>query len=305
MSKVSIIMPVFNGADFLLSSLQSALKQDISELELICVNDGSTDNSLEVLTEYQKKDSRMVVLSQENKGSGAARNLALSKAKGEFITFLDADDWYPDTNVLSTLYGQAKLYKQKMAGGSFVRYYEDGRIESEFSGVYKAYRFEKEEVINVKDYQFDYGYHRFLYERKMLLDNDIVFPDYLRFQDPPFFLRSLIASETFLAIAKPVYAYRKGHQVVSWDIDKLTGLLAGLLENLTISKMKNMAQLHCLIIDRLEKDFFKIIRDNYRNLAVKYLIYRIIESIDSELMSRKDSSFSIENLKIFKLHSLG
>ncbi len=301
MINISVITPVYNAEKFLKKSVESVLKQDLSNIELICIDDGSSDQSLKLLRELQQLDQRLIVLTQSNSGSGLARNAAIKKAQGEFIMFMDADDWYPSDDVLSTLYHKAKEYDQKIAGGSFVRYYEDGRIESEFSGVYTAYKFEKEEVIDFQDYQFDYGYHRFLYDRKMLVDNNIFFPDYRRFQDPPFFLRAMIASHSFIAVNKAVYAYRKGHQTVNWDIQKIKGLLAGLLENLIISKKEKLEKLHFLMIDRVENDFYKIINKNIDNDLVYYLIKRFLYSIDTELVKKHREDFELSNTKILQL----
>ncbi len=96
---VSIVIPVYNSERFLRQCLDSVLAQTYQELEIICVNDGSTDDSLKILNEYKEKDSRIRVFSKENEGKGAAsaRNLGLSYATGEFIQFLDSDDFFePD-----------------------------------------------------------------------------------------------------------------------------------------------------------------------------------------------------------------
>jgi len=106
--KISVIMPVYNAEETLIRSVQSAQHQTLKEIEIICVNDGSKDNSLKLLEELAKEDSRIRVLSQENSGAGPARNLALSKARGEFISFLDADDKYASDNALESLYVAAK-----------------------------------------------------------------------------------------------------------------------------------------------------------------------------------------------------
>ena len=94
MVNVSVIMPVYNDASRLEKSINSFLKQTLIEKELICVNDGSTDNSLEVLNEFAEKYESIKVFSQENQGSGKARNLGITEAKGQYIGFLDADDFF-------------------------------------------------------------------------------------------------------------------------------------------------------------------------------------------------------------------
>lgn len=97
MAKISVILPVYNTRKYLHRTLNSLVTQTLKDIEIICVNDGSTDGSLNVLEAYAKKDPRFIVLSQENKGASAARNLGLSMAKGEYLSILDSDDIFrPD-----------------------------------------------------------------------------------------------------------------------------------------------------------------------------------------------------------------
>jgi glycosyltransferase involved in cell wall biosynthesis len=91
---VSVIIPVFNGELYLNQCLDSVLAQTLTEIEIICVDDGSTDRSAAILEEYAAKDHRIIVLRQQNKGAGAARNAGMAIAKGEYLSFLDADDFF-------------------------------------------------------------------------------------------------------------------------------------------------------------------------------------------------------------------
>ncbi len=107
MIKVSIVMPVYNAAEFLRESVGDILKQNMEEFELICVNDGSTDESAEILKEFQNKDARVKVLYQDNAGAGAARNKGLGIAGGKYVLFLDADDRFEST-MLEELWNRAE-----------------------------------------------------------------------------------------------------------------------------------------------------------------------------------------------------
>ena len=89
---LSVIMPVYNGEQYLNYSIQSVLNQTYKDYELILVDDGSTDHSLEICEKYQSKDKRIRVISQENKGISGARNAGIDIATGEYITFMDSDD---------------------------------------------------------------------------------------------------------------------------------------------------------------------------------------------------------------------
>lgn len=105
--KLSIIIPVYNSEIYLEKCIQSLINQTMKELEFIFVNDGSTDKSVDILKKYQKKDKRIKILDKENGGQGSARNLGLSIATGEYIAFLDSDDYIKE-NMYETLYKRAK-----------------------------------------------------------------------------------------------------------------------------------------------------------------------------------------------------
>ena len=103
--KVSVIIPVYNVERYLRECLNSIVNQTLREIEIICINDGSTDNSLNILNEYQKNDKRIKVLSQDNLGQSAARNKGLTTAYGQFIYFMDSDDIL-DINALQYCYDE-------------------------------------------------------------------------------------------------------------------------------------------------------------------------------------------------------
>lgn len=111
---VSVIIPVYKTEQYLGRCLDSVLKNTYKELEVICVNDGSPDNSLDVLYSYANKDNRIIVIDQENQGVSAARNAGLDIAKGDFIAFIDSDDW------VHPQYFEALLSAQEETGASCV-----------------------------------------------------------------------------------------------------------------------------------------------------------------------------------------
>ncbi|MDE6689070.1 MAG: glycosyltransferase [Prevotella sp.] len=107
MPKVSIILPVYNVRPYLDEALQSLTNQTLRDVEIIAVNDGSTDNSEEILKKYQEQDERVRYFNQQNQGQSATRNLALQYASGEYIYFMDSDDVI-DTEALQTCYDYAE-----------------------------------------------------------------------------------------------------------------------------------------------------------------------------------------------------
>ena len=106
---ISIVVPVYNTEQYLDECLQSILKQTIIEnIELICVNDGSSDNSLEILNLYKEKFPNMIIIDQKNSGAPTARNNGLRVATGEYVYFIDSDDYIINDNCLNELYNVAK-----------------------------------------------------------------------------------------------------------------------------------------------------------------------------------------------------
>ena len=92
MVKISVVIPIYNCEEYLEESIRSILNQTFKDIEIVCVDDGSTDNSLDILNKLASDDSRLKVFSQENQGSSFARNNALRKVSGDYVYFFDADD---------------------------------------------------------------------------------------------------------------------------------------------------------------------------------------------------------------------
>ena len=124
--KLSIIIPVYNAEKYLAKCLDSVLAQTFKDLEIICVDDGSKDNSLNILNEYQRRDERIKVFHKENGGANSARKLGLEKAKGTYIGFVDSDDWI-ESNMFERLYTLANKYDLDLVTSG---YYQEGNYIS-------------------------------------------------------------------------------------------------------------------------------------------------------------------------------
>lgn len=237
--KASIIIPVCNSGRHLRECLDSALSQTLRDIEIICVDDGSTDGSPGILREYAARDSRVRAVFQPNAGAGAARNAGMELSRGEYLAFLDADDLYPDPEVLADLAGAAAARNAAACGGSLEELLPNGAIRSTFSGCAGALSFGREEMVDFRDYAYDYGFYRFVYSRKLLVDAGIKFPGYRRFQDPPFMVRALAAAGVFCALPRVSYRYRVELRPVAWRADGMRlakDLLRGLADVATLSK---------------------------------------------------------------------
>jgi glycosyltransferase involved in cell wall biosynthesis len=117
--KISIIIPVYNVEAYLGECLDSIISQDLFDIEIICINDGSTDSSLSILERYAAKDERVISIDQKNAGPGRARNIGLKKAQGEYILFQDSDDYLLTQNALSLLYTTASENNLEIVSSNF------------------------------------------------------------------------------------------------------------------------------------------------------------------------------------------
>ena len=138
MPKISIIMPVYNKQNYIRRSLDSVLNQDFSDFELIAVDDGSTDDSLQILKEYQAEDQRIKIIHTDNHGVSHARNTGLDRAEGEYLTFVDADDELRQ-GYLKSLYGAIKQSGADMVIQGITKVFSNGHSQDVCADKYKGF----------------------------------------------------------------------------------------------------------------------------------------------------------------------
>ncbi len=191
--KLSLIMPVYNAAKFLKRSVDSVLNQTFDDLELILVNDGSTDDSLSICREYEKKDKRVTVIDQKNAGAGPARNRGIEAATGEYLAFPDSDDWL-DLNCYEICLKKIEECDADLLVFG-VRTYVHGTSEEEVTET-------REETVSPVSFHTKeecranwVSLHKScnmnspcnkIYKRSILAENDLRFPDLRRMQDGVF-----------------------------------------------------------------------------------------------------------------------
>ena len=220
MPKVSVIVPVYNVERYLGECLDSVLGQTMKDIEVICVDDGSTDGSVKILAEYAAKDARVKVMRQDNAGSGAARNLGIGVAKGKFLAFMDSDDLYPAADTLERLLSAADGCGCRIVGGRLRVFSSNAKIARREQATWDwTGRFPPCGKVRYRDFQAPWGFTCYLYDRELICGNGIKFPEFRRFQDPPFFVRAMLAAEKFYAIPDCVYCYRVGEKTIDWKGD--------------------------------------------------------------------------------------
>ena len=213
--EISVIVPVYNVEKYLRQCLDSILNQTFSNIEIICVNDGTKDNSRRILEEYQKIDKRIKIIDKKNGGLSSARNAGLKVAEGEFISFIDSDDWV-DHTMLEKLYNnmikldtdisicavhQFDEQKQKIDDSN--PYYTLGYFDETFDNRVFSYK-------DVRDFIMDICVMAWnkLYRKSLIEKCAAEFPDGKIFEDGPFFFSIFFKTNRVSIVRDFLYFYR-------------------------------------------------------------------------------------------------
>ena len=245
---LSVIIPVYNGAAFLRQCLDSVLSQTFSDYELICVNDGSTDATLEIMKEYENIDNRMSILNQDNLGVSAARNRGLECAKGSYVIFLDGDDWFETTmfeKMLTRMEGDHAdicvcsgwrydmRFHERILGKSYLRSdYIPARVP--FS------------ITDVGKYLFNFTtFHIYkMYRCEMLNRGNIKFRPYSISEDAIFYTEALLNANLITVVNEPLFNYRV-NSGVSASSRVTSSILSGYQSLLEIQHLLQEKKLYC------------------------------------------------------------
>ena len=210
--KVSVIIPVYNVEKYLEKCLETVANQTLRDIEIICVDDGSTDKSFEIVKAFADKDSRFVAVQQENGGAGAARNNGLRRAKGKYLSFLDSDDFF-DENMLMEAYNCAEKNKADFVVFSSDQYHEES---NEYKTVNWTLRYaeippyqpfgRRQMTDNIFKVFVGWAWDK-LYNREFVVENNLWFQEQRTSNDMLFVFSAI-------AIAKKIACVEKGKILV-------------------------------------------------------------------------------------------
>lgn len=213
---VSIVIPVYNAEKYLDLALFSLKYQTFPRFEVLCVDDGSTDRSVDIINQYVQSDPRFKLLKQSHQFAGVARNLGMHHAQGEYLLFLDADDYF-SPNLLIEAYYQAKLFDAEVCVFGANYYDEKQSKMSEMPGVCnfalcpKNTVFSKEANLeNIFSFTNPAAWSK-LFKRKFILDKKIEFQNTRNANDLRFVLTALAEADRIVALAKVFVYYRINH----------------------------------------------------------------------------------------------
>lgn len=203
--KVSIIIPVYNTGEYLYECIYSVLNQSLKEIEIIIINDGSTDNSGEICEYFARIDSRIKVIHNDNRGVSASRNLGISLSNGKYTCFIDSDDFI-DINMLEKLYKKAELYECDMVYCDLTIKYPNFNINDTISSLEKSVLLEKDNISPDVLMEIAGSMCRGIYKRELLIINNILCPTNLKLsEDRVFNLNFMGSCQTLFYLKEPLY----------------------------------------------------------------------------------------------------
>ena len=226
MPKISVIVPVYNVEQYLSQCLDSIIKQTFKDIEIICINDGSTDNSGKILEEYAHKDNRIKILNQKNQGLSVARNNGIAQSTGEYISFIDSDDFI-HFEFLEILYQAIIQSNCNIAGCDFLKVYSN-EIPVLKNTKLKKYASALDVLLNKRNF-IHFNVWNKLYKREII--KDIQFVENLYFEDWVFNLCVFAQNTSFTWINEKLYGYRISNNSImrsQFDEKKLQDYVRGI-----------------------------------------------------------------------------
>ena len=221
--KISIILPVYNGEKYIKNAIESVLGQTLTDFELIIINDGSTDSTLSLINRF--KDKRIKIITQENLGPGASRNNALKIAEGDYIMFLDADDWFT-TDAFETAYAEITKYDADLTFFQMINYddttqktYPNDWFElKQFDESFEKRTFHPSETPG-SIFDLSVGVCQKIYSHEFLKRINAKFPEGIFFEDMPFFYYVYLKAERISIIKEHLYFRRKHDESITHVVD--------------------------------------------------------------------------------------
>lgn len=298
MVKVSVIVPCYNSANFIIKTLDSILNQTMREIEIICINDKSTDSTLKELKEIQKKDKRVKVIDNKNNlGPGGSRNAGIRKAKGKYVMFVDSDDWL-EKDACEKLYKLCEAEKSDISY-IFPRIHYENKIVLDRRSFWKIEIKDREEIFK-KNLKRKIGWAPWtkIIKREILTKNKIYFPDIYISEDIVFSTKVLHYSNKISSSKEHLYNYfiREGSLMSEGSNPKRR--IENYFESIElIEKFLKERK----ILEKYKKDFIYL--KLYTYLAISGVLYYSKKEVSKEKYSKKIKKD--RDFRIWKIISCG
>lgn len=250
---VSVIVPVYNVEKYLRQCLDSILGQTYKNLEVIIVDDGSTDSSANIIKEYKKKDDRIVVISQKNQGLSAARNVGIKKANGDYIMFVDSDDWIAPDIVEYLRPGRADV--------SICSHYESSEGKNvSFNKSFKRKSMNPKMALTamLKEHGFMVSAWGKLYKKDLF--KDVFFPVGKLHEDLGATYKLIMAAKKIVFLPEPKYYYRQREDSIIHEFDERKFDIVELTDEMCDNILASFPELKNVTNERRMRARFSLLR---------------------------------------------
>ncbi len=279
---VSVIIPVYNRETYIDECIESVRKQTYEKWEIILVDDGSTDGTYKKAVSWSEYDARIRVFKQENQGPGLARNRGMKEATGEYIAFLDSDDFWRDEHALSKIMCAINGGSYNVIG-TFYSVYKNGKFSEIPRHRNKIFLEENGKWIYFKDEQDCYGFCSYLYRKDFLVKNNIIFPNYLIGEDPPFLAKILALAEKYYVVPVELASIRYRYRNRFTSNRKTNDCLNGIFDIIEVAKSYNFDKLMNQAIDYLNSNTRVIVKSILNgNMEALRLVLKIQKYVGDE-----------------------
>lgn len=273
--KISVIIATYNTAEYIEECLDSIVSQTLQQIEIIIIDDGSTDNTQEILKKYVARYSNISVYYQENMGAGLARNKGIGLANGEYMIFMDPDDKYPTNECLEILYNTAKSNDVLICGGNVLGN-DNGKIIEIYSAGSGINNSKKNSIVQIKEYFYLYNHQRYIFKSDFMKKENIIYAPYKRYEDQVLTINALGKAGRFYELDYPVYEYRINYKSNKYDKNTYLDMFKGFRDTLKLIcyyGMKLMYEKNCQnfingfmpqisrFVHKNDKDFNQVIED--------------------------------------------
>jgi glycosyltransferase involved in cell wall biosynthesis len=205
--RISVIVPIYNAEKYIKTCLDSLINQSLQNFEIILVDDGSTDNSYHICHEYSKRDKRIILLTQLNRKQGAARNQGIKIAKGQYIGFLDADD-YVEPNYFEALSEAARKHNADIAVASVIKIKNGKKKQKWIFKMEELYKTDFEKFVTCKQRENTAIYNK-IYKKEFIEKFNLRFHEDVVYEDGPFTVRAVYYANKLVTVPNINYFYVK------------------------------------------------------------------------------------------------
>ncbi|MEY8389961.1 glycosyltransferase family 2 protein [Lachnospiraceae bacterium 45-W7] len=305
----SVLIPIYNVEEYLKQCLDSLINQTLENIQIICINDGSTDNCPSILEEYSYRDSRITVLNHENSGYGFSLNRGLQYAQADYISIIEPDDFL-ESNAYESFYKDTQNFPQT----DIIKYaywnFHETNAEKIITPSNSASLTLPEKTFKISQYPQLLLYHPSIwscvYKTSFIKENKLSFIEApgAAWTDNPFFISSMCLAHNILWKNKKVYYYRQGHVTASSNLKNCQIPIRRLIEIFDFLKEYNIDDFGILLcIYKRAFHYINIVRDhnNYRQTEIEPLIQKILEQLDPNIVYTE--LFSIHEQNIMREYS--